>query len=111
MLDANLCRKFLGKHYYKNCHRILRQEGILKFEHASSNLHYHGRIDIKNWSFEEYKSSIEHFWYKLVPDGEVVVEKECNATGLAIYMSKEEYEYSLKTGGGNEIFLPYPVRK
>ena len=82
LLNAKINRKHLGRHFLKDEYRDLRMQGIIKAENLRSNLHYHGRVDIGKWNFDEFQEFVEYQWKRLVPESEVKVLDEFDAKGV-----------------------------
>jgi len=104
--DAAMCRHFIGKHYTDFPSK--RQSGIMWTEHASTNIHYHGHVDIRSWSIKDYTAVSDTKWRNLVPSGTVDIQPVTDPKRLIGYMMKKQNEWSLKNNFDQMIFLPHP---
>jgi len=88
--DSMVMRSLLGRYYNSHELRGKRQSGFLTYEHAASNFHYHGLLDLHDLSLNDYIEAANKNWKKLVPAGDVVVIKAYNTIGASNYILKDK---------------------
>lgn len=108
--DAMTMRKLLGKSYFKPEHREKRQHGILIYENAITNLHFHAAIDIRGLNLSEYKVAANKSWMKLVPSGDMKEMAIHDIKRLAGYNTKTKTLTAMECED-SMFFLPAPMKK